>query len=82
MPTCPECGSEVTREDLIKEWDATPRNRESRIRVTIHYWQCPNPDCKRKFRTATRTWPEDRKADPSTPAVLRVRKKLDLNKEL
>jgi uncharacterized Zn finger protein len=51
---CPECGTEITSEDLIKEWNATPKARAGEIQVTIHYWKCPW--CGRKFRTATRIW--------------------------
>jgi len=52
---CPNCGILLTHSrNLIKEWDATPKAKAGQIKVTIHYWQCPN--CPKKFRTATRVW--------------------------
>lgn len=53
---CKYCGFPVTREDLIKEWNVTPKARAGEIQVTIHYWKCPS--CGKKFRTATRIWPK------------------------
>jgi len=51
---CSDCGTAITDKDLIKEWNATPRAKAGEIKVTIHYWKCPN--CGKKFRTATRIW--------------------------
>jgi len=60
--TCPCCGKICSRQngDLIKEWEATPKEQrqEGRIRVFIHYWECPK--CGELFRTATRIWPKDK----------------------
>ena len=60
--TCPCCGKICSRQngDLIKEWEATPKEQrqEGRIRVFIHYWECPK--CGERFRTATRIWPKDK----------------------
>ena len=63
MPKCPLCGAEVSEEagDLIKKWDATPKRDKGKIKVMIYYWQCPDSDCKHKFRTAERTWPKPEK---------------------
>ena len=55
--TCPNCGKLCKRpEDLIKEWNATPKAKAGQIQVWIHYWQCPA--CGKRFRTATRIWPK------------------------
>lgn len=57
--TCPCCGEICSRKEghLVKEWEATSKERhEGRIRVFIHYWECPQ--CGERFRTASRIWPK------------------------
>ncbi|MHC1589820.1 MAG: hypothetical protein ACXQTQ_02530 [Candidatus Hecatellaceae archaeon] len=51
---CKFCGAEI--EKPYREWDATPRKKPSEIRIKISCWECPS--CGKKFRTATRVWPE------------------------
>jgi transcription initiation factor TFIIIB Brf1 subunit/transcription initiation factor TFIIB len=73
---CPCCGEVCSRQngDIIKEWEATRKEQrhEGRIRVFIHYWECPH--CGERFRTATRIWPKDKerpekKAKASAPST-------------
>jgi hypothetical protein len=64
LTECPNCHTPVQApKDLIKEWDATPKKAPSGIKVMIHYWRCPK--CGNKFRTATRTWPSEKKPKKS-----------------
>jgi hypothetical protein len=54
LAKCRECGTPVTKANLIKEWNCTPKAQAGEIQVTIHLWECPS--CGKKFRTATRVW--------------------------
>ena len=76
---CPQCGIPITRLSLIKEWNATPKAKAGEIRVTIHYWRCPN--CGEKFRTATRVWLKQKEARSlGSQKLQKVKQKLSQRK--
>ncbi|MEM2105500.1 MAG: hypothetical protein QXV21_03405 [Candidatus Bathyarchaeia archaeon] len=71
---CRECGTQLTRANLIKEWNATPKAKAGEIQVTIHYWQCPK--CREKFRTATRIWLKPKQSKTAGSKLQKIRQKL------
>ncbi|MBT0160403.1 hypothetical protein G4O51_10515 [Candidatus Bathyarchaeota archaeon A05DMB-2] len=58
LAKCRDCGTLITKADLIKTWDCTPRAKAGEVKVFISLWKCPN--CEKKFRTADRVWPKEK----------------------